>query len=111
MNTKSRLTTEAQWFHENERKLLEKVHQKHEKQLEIYRNEHEKSEREKLRLAHWLKCPKCGNDMKAENLDGIEIDRCSICAGVFFDHAELETLLMKKTENRFTFYRRMFGLD
>ena len=111
MVIKNRLTTEKQWFHENERKLLEKVHKQYEKQLETYRNENEKSEREKLRLAHWLKCPKCGNDMKVENLEGIEIERCSICAGVYFDHGELETLLMKKTENRFKFYRRMFGLD
>lgn len=102
---------EEQWFLKNERALLEQAHMEREKRLEAYNKEHEEAEREKLRLAHWLKCPKCGNDMKVEHMQGIEIDICTVCEGVFFDHGELETLLMSKQENRFKFYRRMFGLD
>ncbi len=102
---------ENQWFLENERTLLELARKEREKRLEAYRIECEKAEREKRRLAHWKKCPQCGMDMKAEQLDGIEVDRCTICAGVFFDHGELESLLMRKTENRFPFFRRLFGLD
>lgn len=102
---------ETQWFLENERTLLELARKEREKRLETYRIEHEKAEREKHRLAHWKKCPKCGMDMKAEQLDGIEIDRCTICAGVFFDHGELESLLLRKTEKRFPFFRQLFGLD
>ena len=102
---------ENQWFRDNERYLLELAHKEREKRLEAYRIEHEKAEREKVRQAHWKKCPKCGSDMQAEQLDGIEVDRCSVCAGVFFDHDELQSLLLRKTENRFTFYRRLFGLE
>ena len=111
MSKETKGDQENQWFRKNERILLEQKHKEREKKLETYRKEHEKAEREKLRLAHWLKCPKCGNDMKAESLEGIEIERCSLCGGIFFDHGELETLLMRKTENRFKFYRRMFNLD
>ena len=111
MSTEKIYSKENQWFRENERYLLEQEHKEREKKLETYRKENEKTEREKLRLAHWLKCPKCGNDMKAENIEGIELERCSVCTGAFFDHGELEALLMRKTENRFKFYRRMFNLD
>jgi len=102
---------ENQWFLENERHLLEKAHMEHEHRLEAYRLELEKAEREERRLAHWLKCPKCGSDMKAEHLEGIEVDRCTVCEGVYFDHGELEALLTGKQEGRFKFYRRLFGLD
>ena len=107
----SKISHEEEWFRKNERELLEQTKKEHEKRLEAYKKEHEKTEREKLRLAHWLKCPKCGNDMKAEHMQGIEIDVCTVCEGVYFDHGELETLLMSKQENRFKFYRRIFGLD
>jgi len=102
---------EEEWFRKNERALLEQARLEREKRAEDYNKAHEKAEREKLRLAHWLKCPKCGNDMKAEQMQGIEVDVCTVCEGVYFDHGELETLLMSKQENRFRFYRRMFGLD
>ena len=107
-------TTEARenrWFRENERKLLEQVRREREQRLEAYREETEKEDRERLRQAHWMRCPKCGNEMKVEQLEGIEIERCSVCGGMFFEHNELQTLLMRKQENRFKFYRNIFGLD
>ena len=105
-------TTEARenrWFRENERQLLEQVRREREQRLEAYREETE--DRERLRQAHWMRCPKCGNEMKVEQLEGIEIERCSVCGGMFFEHNELQTLLMRKQERRFKFYRNMFGLD
>ena len=107
-------TTEARenrWFRENERQLLEQVRREQEQRLEAYREETEKQDRERLRQAHWMRCPKCGNEMKVEQLEGIEIERCSVCGGMFFEHNELQTLLMRKQESRFKFYRNMFGLD
>lgn len=102
---------ENQWFRENERHLLDQARQAHERRQEDYRREHEKAEREAQRLAHWMKCPKCGSDMREEHLEGIEVDRCTVCDGLYFDQGELETLLMGKQEGRFKFYRRLFGLE
>ena len=102
---------ENRWFRENERELLEDVKREREQRLEAYREETEKEERERLRQAHWMKCPKCGNEMRAEQLEGIEIERCSVCGGMFFEHSEFQTLLMRKQESRFKFYRNLFGLD
>jgi hypothetical protein len=111
MVTDKKIAHEEEWFRKNERELLEQAQREREQRLRAYQQEHEKAEREKLRLAHWLKCPKCGNDMIAEQMQGIEVDVCTVCEGVYFDHGELETLLMGKQENRFKFYRRIFGLD
>ena len=102
---------ENRWFRENERELLDDVKREREQRLEAYREETEKEERERLRQAHWMKCPKCGNEMRAEQLEGIEIERCSVCGGMFFEHSEFQTLLMRKQESRFKFYRNLFGLD
>jgi len=82
MVSKQADSQENQWFLENERHLLEKVRLEHAHRLEAYQREHEEAEREKQRLAHWMKCPKCGSDMKEEHLEGIEIDRCSDIFGV-----------------------------
>ena len=111
MASKQADNQENQWFLENERLLLEKARLEHAHRLESYQRELEQAERDKRRLAHWMKCPKCGSDMQEEQLEDIEVDRCTVCGGLFFDHGELETLLMGKQEGRFKFYRRLFGLD
>lgn len=43
-----------------------------------------------------MKCPKCFGSMDAIHYDGVEVDRCTECYGLFFDHLERETL--KKME-------------
>ncbi|MBT8438596.1 MAG: zf-TFIIB domain-containing protein [Gammaproteobacteria bacterium] len=102
---------ENRWFRENERKLLEDVRREREQRLKAYRQETEKEQRDRLRQEHWMRCPKCGNEMETEQLEGIDIERCSVCGGMFFEHSELQTLLMRKQESRFKFYRNIFGLD
>ena len=42
---------------------------------------------------HWMKCPKCGAEMKEIVLAGILVDQCGGCQGIYFDHGELETLM------------------
>lgn len=40
-----------------------------------------------------LVCPKCGSGMAAYERNGIVIDQCTSCRGVFLDRGELEHLL------------------
>lgn len=47
---------------------------------------------EKLRLEHWMRCAKCGNEMGTMGFRGVEIERCAVCGGVYLDRGELETL-------------------
>jgi len=39
-----------------------------------------------------MQCPKCLADMEVIDYNGIEIDRCTDCYGLFFDHMEKESL-------------------
>jgi len=52
-----------------------------------------KAEQDAQRRAHFMKCPKCGGDLKAEEYHGIQVDRCSDCLGVWFDAGEAEQLI------------------
>jgi Zn-finger nucleic acid-binding protein len=49
-------------------------------------------EKERLKAAHWMKCPKCGMDLKEIELHGVTVDQCASCGGVFLDKGELERL-------------------
>ncbi|MEY4962458.1 MAG: hypothetical protein RLZZ249_1155 [Actinomycetota bacterium] len=40
-----------------------------------------------------LICPKCGAGMRTYERNGIHIDQCSSCRGVFLDRGELEHLI------------------
>jgi uncharacterized protein len=42
--------------------------------------------------AHSLKCPKCGHGMEEVVHDGVVIDRCTYCKGLWFDADEAHRL-------------------
>ena len=45
------------------------------------------------RKSHYMKCPKCGYDLITGDWDGIQIEQCTHCHGVWFDAVEAEQLL------------------
>jgi Zn-finger nucleic acid-binding protein len=40
-----------------------------------------------------LTCPKCGADMRSYERNGVVVDQCTECRGVFLDRGELERLV------------------
>jgi len=96
---------ENEWFLQHEAKLLEEAKKAREKREAERRERETAEERRRLKEQHYMKCPKCGHDLKAENLEGIEIDRCSFCEGFFMDAGELEELFSKKQPERQGFMR------
>ena len=40
-------------------------------------------------------CPKCQDDMEAIEYEGIEVDRCKTCQGIWFDAGESDVLRNK----------------
>ncbi|MBN2495649.1 MAG: zf-TFIIB domain-containing protein [Deltaproteobacteria bacterium] len=47
-----------------------------------------------------MKCPKCRKiEMDRETYEGIEIDRCPACKGMFLDRGELKALISKDQGN------------
>lgn len=43
-----------------------------------------------------MRCPKCRADMELLTIDGVEIDRCSSCHGLWFDPDEVDKLRSRK---------------
>lgn len=39
-----------------------------------------------------LTCPKCGSDMRSYERNGVVVDQCTGCGGLFLDRGELERL-------------------
>jgi hypothetical protein len=103
-------TREDDWFKKNEQDLLETARKAREKR-EAERAAAEKAdERKRLKELHFMKCPKCGHDMKEEAVDAVTVDRCTFCEGIYLDAGELDTLFLRKVDERKSFLRKLIGI-
>ena len=66
------------------------------KKLDEQRSRMERTERDRLKKEHWMRCPKCGMEMVEIAFQGVMIDKCSSCLGIYLDNGELDQLLDKK---------------
>ncbi len=101
---------EDQWFYEQESKLIEKMRRDREARLLAKAEEEVEREREALKKVHWMCCPKCGHPMEERELQGIDVDICTRCEGIFFDRGEIEELLLNKGGiDKVGFFRKLMG--
>ena len=101
---------EDEWFRTNEIKLLEVARLEREKREKERIAQEAESERKRLKDLHFMRCPKCGHEMREEELDGVKVDRCSFCEGLYFDAGELEQVAMKRVEDRKSFFRKLMKI-
>jgi hypothetical protein len=74
------------YFAKRDRELLEKLKQK-------------QPEKAAAEPAPTLgRCPKCGAALAERNIDGVTVDQCGSCGGVWLDAGELETLAGREKE-------------
>ncbi len=52
-------------------------------------------EKERLKQLHWMKCPKCGMDLTTIDFQGVKIDQCPSCNGMFLDAGELQEIMKR----------------
>lgn len=45
------------------------------------------------RYAHRVTCPKCHGSLRTVSKQGVHLEQCESCRGIFLDHGELEQLL------------------
>ena len=76
---------ENEYFRRKEQELVEK--------LRAQRAEREKAE------ASVIHCPKCGGTLVEHTFEGVQIDRCNKCNGIWLDAGELELLTMKQQQS------------
>lgn len=67
------------------------------KRAKLAREEAERKareEREELKKRHWMRCPKCGQELKpfTTPVRHLQVDRCESCHGMWFDRGEVEIL-------------------
>jgi Zn-finger nucleic acid-binding protein len=92
---------EDEYFYKKDQELLARLRKEAEERRAKQEAENEKKQ-------YWMRCPKCGSDLKEESYGGIvTVDRCTQaeCAGIFFDGGELEMLLKAKG----SLFRRILG--
>lgn len=49
-------------------------------------------EKKRLKELHHMSCPKCGLGLIEIDYQGIKVDKCSGCEGIWLDAGELETV-------------------
>jgi uncharacterized protein len=102
---------EDEWFRQNEMELLEAARQARLKRQSEREAQEKAGERERTKALHFMKCPKCGHDLRAETFEDVEIDRCSFCEGFFLDAGEIEQLFLKrKGPEQQGFLKRLLGI-
>jgi hypothetical protein len=63
------------------------------------------------RISHYNKCPKCGCDLEERNHNGVKIDQCSECSGMWLDKGELELIEeMDRHAPGYNFVQSLFKL-
>jgi ribosomal protein S27E len=83
------MANEDEYFHKEDAELLKALRAK---------NDAERAAAE--RKSHFMKCPKCGNDLKEVSQDHVAVDVCANCGGLWLDAGELD-VLRKVKEQRF----------
>ena len=58
---------------------------------------------------HWMKCPKCGSDLKEIKYQDVAIDECTDCGGIWLDHGELELLARAEARETRSFLDKFFS--
>ena len=69
------------------------------------RAEAERSAEEAERKSHYMRCPKCGGNLAAEDYQGVEIDRCTDCKGIWLDPGEIEELVAREDASVINIFR------
>jgi hypothetical protein len=101
---------EDDWFLKNEEQMIEAARIAREKREKERAAREQAAELERVKALHFMKCPKCGHDLREEPIGDVTVDRCSFCEGVFLDCGELERVFLKREDDRKGFLKRVLGL-
>ena len=83
---------EEEYFAKQEFERLRKLQEERAKQIA-------EEERQNLKTLHFMRCPKCGMELKEIDYKGVKVDKCFSCEGLWLDAGELETLSMLDKSN------------
>ena len=101
---------EDEWFVRHEKELIKNLKREREHREKEMAAAMKAAEARKLKELHWMKCPKCGSDMKERQIEHIHVEECTLCQGLHMDRGELEALLMKQRREPTSFMKKLLGL-
>ena len=101
---------EDEWFLRNERELIEAARKAREQREAERANQGRDEERRRLKDLHFMRCPKCGHELREEAIEGVQVDRCTFCEGLYLDAGELDKLLLQRDDQRRGFLKRVLGI-
>jgi uncharacterized protein len=101
---------EDEWFLRNEQQLLETARAARLKREQERAAKENADETKRLKDLHFMKCPKCGHDMKDEKLENVSVERCTRCEGIYLDAGELEQVFRQQAEQRRSFLRKLLKI-
>lgn len=101
---------EDEWFLRNERELIEAARKAREQREAERAQEGREEERRRLKDLHFMRCPKCGHELREEAIEGVQVDRCTFCEGLYLDAGELDKLLLQRDDQRRGFLKRVLGI-
>jgi Zn-finger nucleic acid-binding protein len=53
-----------------------------------------------------MTCPKCNGNLRTKEREGVEIDICEGCGGIWLDKGELEKIVAKDQQENWRLYDR-----
>jgi uncharacterized protein len=83
---------------DDRRKSLEEeyFHRKNQEAIEKLREKMKVAEEAKAAGTSSMRCPRCDGTLNESAFEGVSIDTCDKCAGVWLDSGELEQLTRKE---------------
>lgn len=76
-------TKEEEYFAREEYERKKKLEEEKRAKMEA-------DEKARLKELHFMHCPKCGMQLVEIDYNGIAVDKCTSCEGVYLDAGELE---------------------
>lgn len=74
----------------------EYFHRKNQEAIEKLRAKMQVAEEAKAAGMSTMKCPRCDGNLKESNFEGVMIDTCDKCSGVWLDPGEFGQLVQKE---------------
>ncbi|MFI5395068.1 MAG: zf-TFIIB domain-containing protein [Candidatus Binatia bacterium] len=78
---------EDAYFAERDRELVAKLRRVKESDTEAV-----------LKQAARMRCPKCGEHLHQRSLNGVEVEECAACRGMWLDQGELEKIGQREAD-------------
>lgn len=66
---------------ENDYFMRENLASKHKLEQE-HKREHQKEHDQELKALHFMKCPKCGQDLQTKRMTYVDVDQCNSCGAL-----------------------------